>query len=105
MSLIPRGETGARQTPVIMRANVLLYREFNHLGFLSTGSDFDADAHPWAQSGPGLPTQKRTWPKSASVTGQGAAATGGQKTHSSARGLSFPTDLEGGLDWSAGKQA
>ena len=43
MSLISRGETGSRQPPVIMRAYLLLYHEFNHLGFLSTGSDFDAD--------------------------------------------------------------
>ena len=26
-----------------MRAYLLLYHEFNHLGFLTTGSDFDAD--------------------------------------------------------------
>ena len=43
MSLISRGETGSRQTPVSMRANVLLYSEFNYLGRLSMGSDFDAD--------------------------------------------------------------
>ena len=46
MSSISRGETGSLQTPVSTRANVLLYSDFNHLGCLSMGSDFDADPQP-----------------------------------------------------------